>query len=64
MQVLVSPDGRWRVEVRDLQAGCALLWRSGPDAAGWAKLLSGVSLDVVVRRLHAEGVDAATLVKD
>lgn len=60
--MLVSPDGRWRVEIRDLQTGCTLLHRADAGAA-WMQMLSRVSLDAVVRRLVDEGVDAKTLVE-
>jgi len=62
--VLVSPDGKWRVERRS--GGLMLLWCVEPPPAPrrWSALLSGVSMDHVVRFLLERGVDPATFTEE
>ena len=62
--MLVSPDGKWRVERRS--GGLMLLWCVEPPPAPrrWSALLSGVSMDHVVRFLLERGVDPATFTEE
>lgn len=62
--MLVSPDGQWRVERRS--GGLMLLWCVEPPPAPrrWSALLSGVSMDHVVRFLLERGVDPATFTEE
>jgi hypothetical protein len=61
MRILVSPDGRWRIEPR--RDGLTVLWRAEPDLKQWTALLTGVSMDQVVAFLLERDVDPATLVE-
>jgi hypothetical protein len=64
VRVLVSLDGHGRVEPR--AGGLVLLWCAEPPPAPrrWSALLSGVSMDHVVRFLLERGVDPSTFTEE
>jgi hypothetical protein len=59
VRILVSPDGRWRIEPR--RDGLIVLWRAEPELRQWTALLTGVGMDQVVAFLLDRGVDPADL---